>query len=86
MRVYIRTAEGKKVRFPVPIGLIRFGLSVGSVGVKIARRFVDDQTRNYLDVVDFKMLSHCINDLKRYKGLRIVDVKFANGEEISVTI
>ena len=86
MKVYIKTGEGKKIRVPVPLVLIRLGLSLGSIGAVIARNFVDEQTRNYLDAVDFGSLSHCFRDLKRYKGLRIVDVKSASGEEVVITI
>lgn len=86
MKVQIRTSEGRKFKFYVPMILVRFGLRTGFLGALIARNFVDDQTRNYLDAVDFRLLSHCLGDLNKHKGLKIVDVKSANGEEVAITI
>ena len=86
MKVYIRTSEGKKFRFPVPIALVRMGLGMGSICSSIAGRYVDEQTRKYIDAIDFKLLSQCIGDLKEYRGLKLVEVKSANGEEVTIVI
>ena len=86
MRVYIKTAEGRSFRFPVPLWLVRLVLSMGSPVIGIAAGHIDESVRKNLDAVDFKSLSRCIKDLKKHKGLQIIAVKCANGEEVEITL
>lgn len=86
MRIYIKTSEGKVLWFPLPISLVRFGLSFGDLGVGIAKKHVDEKTLKLLESIDYKLLGRVIADLKQYKGLRIIDVKSSNGEEVRITV
>jgi hypothetical protein len=86
MRIYIKTAEGRVLRFPLPMSLVKFGLSLGDVGVRIVRKHVDEETLRLMESVNLRMLSAVISDLKKYKGLQIIDIKSNTGEEVRITV
>lgn len=86
MRIYIKTSEGRTIKFPLPMSLVRFGLSLGDIGIRIARKHVDEETIRLMEFVDLRMLSMVIGDLRQYKGLQIVDIKSSNGEEVRIIV
>ena len=86
MLVYIKTSEGRSFRFPVPLVFLSLGLSIGSPIAGIAARNMDESIRRNLEAIDFKLLSKCVKGLKKYKGLRIIAVKSAKGEEVVITL
>jgi hypothetical protein len=86
MKIYIKTTEGRVLRFPLPMSLVKLGLSCGHYGIRAARKHVDKETLQYLEAIDFRLLGNSINELRYYKGLRIVDIKSSTGEEVSIII
>ena len=86
MRVYIKTSEGRNLRFPLPMGLVRFGIGLGSMVTRISRRHLDEETRRYLDALDWGMLSRSFGELRYYKGLKLVDIKSSTGEEVTIIV
>lgn len=86
MKIYIKTAEGKVLRFPLPMSLIRMGLSLGNVGINIARKHVDENTLKLMESIDFRLLGQAIGGLKKYRGLPIIDVKSSTGEEVRIIV
>jgi hypothetical protein len=86
MKVYIKEGAGRRFFIPVPLSLLRFALLLGNVGIRIARKYVDEQTLRYMESVDLKQLSSNIKYLRSYKGLTIVEVRSADGDEVVIKI
>jgi hypothetical protein len=86
VRVYIRLSNGRRFKIPAPIGLVKAALGLGDFGVAIARKYIPEEQRQYIDCIDFRELSKGFNVLKDYKGLTMVDVKAQDGTEVTITI
>ena len=86
MRIFIKEAGGRRFSIPCPLALATFGINLGGFGVRIARRYVDKEIAQYMDSIDFRALALSFNELKRYKGLKIVEVKSGTGEEVTIII
>ena len=86
MKVYIKLSNGRRLKFPVPIVLIKMVLSLGGFGVSIARRYVPKHQLQYFDSINFKELRHGLDVLKDYKGLKMVDVKTEDGTIVTIIV
>lgn len=86
MKIYIKEKEGKRYFIPVPISLVRAGLFFSSAGMKIAKKHIDEDTMKYIETIDFKILSQQFKYLQKYKGLRLVDVKSKDGDEVTIIV
>lgn len=86
MKIYIRERGGRRFTIPIPMGLVRLGLGFGKLGVKISNKYVDEETRRYLNMIDFTILSKCIRDLEEYRGLTIIEVKSHSGDEVTIKL
>jgi hypothetical protein len=86
VKVYIKEKEGKRYFIPVPLSLIRAGLFFSSAGMKVARKHIDEETMKYIESIDFKLLSQQFKYLQRYKGLKLVEVKSKDGDEVTIII
>lgn len=84
MKVYIRTADGKKFWVPLPYWILK--LSTGDVVEKIIKKYVPAEQRPYVDLIDFSKLRGAIELLKEYRGLNIVDVKAKDGTVVNVKL
>ncbi|MDF2673922.1 MAG: hypothetical protein K0R09_2187 [Clostridiales bacterium] len=84
MRIYIRTDEGKKFWIPLPMWMIRLGLS--SATIRIATKNLREENKKYIEQIDFRALSQNIKELKKYKGLKIVDIKSKDGTKVTITV
>jgi hypothetical protein len=82
--IYIKTDEGKKFKIPLPMWMIRLGLS--NAIIKIATKYLEPENKKYLEQINFSALSQNIGELKMYKGLKIVDVKSKDGTEVTITV
>lgn len=83
MRIKIKTS-GKSFFIPFPLGLAKLGISIA--GMPFVTKRISEKNRKYIDIINFNELAKCINDLKKYKGLRIVEVKAKDGTEVVITI
>ena len=86
MRVYIKTNEGRVLRFPTPLWLVSAALGFGKFGTSIAKRYVPENEQQYLDVVDFHELRKGFSILKEYKGLKLVEIKSSDGTEVTIIV
>lgn len=84
MRLYIRINGGKRLFFPIPIGIAKLGCRV--VNSSIVRRNIPQDTIQYIDCIDFKKLAESFDVLKEYKGLKLVDVHSSDGTEVTIII
>lgn len=86
MKIYIKLNNGRSFKIPAPIGLVKAALSLGGFGVRIAKRYIPMEQRQYIDSVDFKELRKSLDVLRDYKGLKMVDVKTEDGTEVRINI
>jgi hypothetical protein len=84
MRIYIKTDDGKKFKIPLPMWMIRLGLS--NTTIKLATKKLKPEDKKHIEQINFNELSKNIGELKKYKGLKIVDVKSKDGTEVTITI
>jgi hypothetical protein len=86
MRIYVKTNDGKVIRIPAPLWLVKGALGLGNFGVIIARRYGPEESRQYIDMIDFHELRKGFDILKEYKGLKLVDVKSGDGTIVEIII
>lgn len=83
MRIYVKSGW-KRFVIPVPFMFLRLGASILKSPWTI--KYIPEENRKYVDMIDFKQLLKCIGVLKGYSGLRIVEVKTKDGTEVVITI
>lgn len=86
VRIYIKTNEGRVLRFPAPLWLVSGALGFGKFGVKIAKRHVPEDQKQYLEIVDFHELRKGFKILREYKGLTLVEVRSSDGTEVTIVV
>jgi len=84
MRIYIKTEEGKKIRIPVPMWVVRLGTRLPIE--RIARKHMKEKDAKYLELIDWKEMRNLIISLNEYKGLDLVDIKANDGTEVLIRI
>lgn len=82
MRLYVRVHGGIKLFFPIPIGIAKFGCRF--VNSSMIRKYIPNESLQYMECIDFAKLEESIDVLKQYKGLRLVDVKCSDGTEVVI--
>ena len=86
MKIYVRLNNGRSFKIPAPLGLVKAALGLGGFGVSIARRYIPEEQRQYVDCIDFHELSKGFDVLRAYKGLKIVEVKTEDGTEVIIVV
>lgn len=86
LKIYVKLNDGRSFKIPAPIGLVKFALNFGGFGVSIARRYIPEDQRYYMDCIDFRELKKGFDVLRNYKGLELVDVKAGDGTEVRIII
>ncbi|HOK62459.1 MAG TPA: hypothetical protein PK083_00885 [Soehngenia sp.] len=86
MKIYLKYSNEGKITLPIPFRLLILGLDITPYIMKKTSRYLSDQQREVLDCIDFKVLAKSMKVLKRYRGLKIVEIRSKEGEEISITI
>lgn len=86
LKIYIKLPDGKSFKIPAPIIIVKAALGLGGFGVSIARRYIPEEQRQYIDCIDFRELRKGFDVLKAYKGLTLVEVKTKNGTEVTIII
>jgi hypothetical protein len=86
LKIYLKLNNGRRFKIPAPIGLIKVVLSFGDFGASIAKKYITEEQKNYIDCIDFKELRKGFDVLKEYKGLKLVEVKSGDGTEVTIII
>ncbi|MDR3596668.1 hypothetical protein [Clostridium sp.] len=86
MKIYLKLNNGRRFKIPAPIGLIKVVLSFGDFGASIAKKYITEEQKNYIDCIDFKELRKGFDVFKEYKGLKLVEVKSGDGTEVTIII
>ncbi|NMM62508.1 hypothetical protein HBE96_07345 [Clostridium sp. P21] len=83
MRVYIKSGN-VGFTIPVPNMFLKFGISI--VNTPFIQKHIPEEDKKYVNIIDWKQLSGCIDILKEYKGLKIVDVHSKDGSHVTITL
>lgn len=86
LRIYIKLNTGRSFKIPAPIGLIKMALGCGNFGISIAKRYITEEQRKYIENIDLKELKKGFDVLKAYKGLKMVEVKAGDGTEVTIIV
>ncbi len=86
MKIVIKSG-GRNLRFYVPMFVITSGIRLS----KYISKYVDsDKDMNdavkYVDYIDTKILLTAVKELKKYKGLTLVEVEESNGNYVLIKI
>lgn len=84
MRIYIKEKEGKTIRIPLPLWVLKLGCNEKIIS--FAMKHTPEKDRKYVEGIDFQAFKEGIDILKNYKGLKIVDIKDSDGTEVSITV
>lgn len=86
MKIYIKQSNGRTFHIPVPLSIAGFGCNLADFVIRVSKKYMSEQEQEYMDCIDFKKLSLSLKELKGYHGLKLVDVKTMNGEEVVITL
>ncbi|GLC30383.1 hypothetical protein [Clostridium omnivorum] len=86
MKIYIKQSNGRTFHIPVPLSIAGFGCNLADFIIRVSKKYMSEQEQEYMDCIDFKKLSLSLKELKGYHGLKLVDVKTLNGEEVVITL
>jgi hypothetical protein len=68
----------------MPNVFLKLGLSIAKAS--FVQRYIPEKDKKYVNINMLEKLSSCINILKEYKGLKIVDVQSKDGDHVSITL
>lgn len=54
--------------------------------MKIAKRYVPEEQRQYIENIDLRELRKGFDVLRDYKGLKLVEVKSMDGTEVTIIV
>jgi len=86
VKIYIKLNTGRSFKIAAPIVLVKMVLGLGGFGVSIARRYIPEEQRQYVDGINFRELKKGFDVLKNYKGLKLVEVTARDGTEVTIVV
>ncbi|MBU3201392.1 hypothetical protein LL037_04935 [Clostridium estertheticum] len=86
MRIYIREKKGRKFFIPVPLSIAGAACKIADFVFKRINKHIDAQTKEILECIDFNELAKSLKYLKSYKGLKLVEVKSQEGNEVTIIL
>lgn len=85
MKIVIKS-EGKNIKFYIPMFIITSGIRIS----KYIKHINSDNNLNsalrYIDYLDTKALMGAVKELKKFKGLTLVEVKSNDGTYVLIKI
>lgn len=78
-------SEGKRFKVPFPTRLLTSKLVLRIIK-RVCIKNADEAQKKYLEDIDFNSISNSMKLLKKYKGLKIVDIKSKDGDVIEIII
>ena len=86
MRIYIREKKGRKFFIPMPLSIAGAACKIANFTLKRVDKHIDVQTKEILDCIDFNELAKSLKHLKGYKGLKMLEVKSQEGDEVTIIL
>jgi hypothetical protein len=84
MRIYIKTDEGRKLRIPVPMWVVRLATRLPIE--RIVRKHIKEKDAKYLELINWDEMRNLVISLSEYKGLNLVDIRASDGTEVQIRI
>jgi len=81
MKIYIKEKDHRGYTIPVPLWLAQFFLR--RVAGWAMKKYVKKED---LENIDFEQLSKALDELKGYKGLKLVEIKEKEGDEVTIIV
>ncbi len=78
-------SEGKRFKIPFPTRLLTSKLVLRIIK-RVCIKNIDEDQIKYLEAIDFDSISNSMKLLKKYKGLKIVDIKSKDGDIIEIIV
>jgi len=85
----------KDVRFSIPVPYALLNVAISVAFSKFIQKYVDKWTKEHLKrkelnftfpIIDKSMLKSIVKELKKHKGMVLVDVKATDGTEVRVKL
>jgi hypothetical protein len=86
MRVYIKERAGRRFSIPVPLALANVAISIFVIWMKKSKKVKNNAELRQLETINFVELRHSLRYLRDYRGLKIVEVKSKNGDEVTIIV
>lgn len=87
MRISIKEkGNDKTINIPIPMWLATICIKHAGSIAKIKSKEIDPKAKEVINSIDFPLIAKNFKDLKKYKGLRIVDVREKDGDEVIIEI
>lgn len=86
MRIYIKQPNKRRILIPVPLPTLLIRLLVSNRLKQFILKYTHGKSKLWIELIDFNAVSSSISTLKRYKGLRLVEVVSAEGDEVTIII
>ncbi|CCJ34742.1 MULTISPECIES: hypothetical protein [Caloramator] len=84
MKIFIKTPKSKfTIPIILPISIIKLSLKLGK---KVASKYLDEEDLKYVNSLDWDALCIAFDELKKYKGLELVNIVSHSGENVKIII
>ncbi|MCX7902912.1 MAG: hypothetical protein N2486_00225 [Caloramator sp.] len=84
MKIFIKTSKSK---FTIPIILPLFIIKLSlKLGKRVVNKYVDEEDLKYLNSLDWDAMCIVFDELKKYKGLELVNIISHTGETIKIIL
>lgn len=84
MKIYIREKDGKEIKIPIPMWLLKLGTS--EKVLNFIKKRSNDESKEKMGKVDLSIIGYFLDDLNRYKGLEVVHVEEKDGTMVKIVI
>ncbi|MFQ9977334.1 hypothetical protein [Clostridium cadaveris] len=87
MRIRIKEkSNDKNINISIPMWLVTVCIKHVGFITRVSSKGIDPKTMEIINSIDFRLIARNFNQLKKYKGLRIIDVKEKDGDEVTIEI
>lgn len=87
MKIMVKEkGKDKAINISIPMWLVTGCIKNTRFITRIGAKGIDPKTIDIINSIDFKLIARNLKDLKKYKGLRLVEVKEKDGDEVIVEI
>lgn len=87
MKIRVRDKNSdKSINVTIPMWVLTSGIKHASFITRISTKGIDPKSMAIINSIDFKLIARNFKDLKKYKGLRLVEVKEKDGNEVIIEI
>lgn len=87
MKIMVKEkGKDKAINISIPMWVLTSGIKHASFITRISTKGIDPKSVAIINSIDFKLIARNFKDLKKYKGLRLVEVKEKDGNEVIIEI